>query len=272
MKTLVNKGRTFSSLLHLTAALLFLFVSTAAISQEDVPAKPMPARLYNNISKSYPELLSASDAGKLEKKLEEFAKSTSNQIIVVIADDLGGYEPWEYAAKIGDKWGVGQENEDNGVVILVKPTKENGGRQTFIAPGRGLEGAIPDLTCRQIVNNELIPHFKNNDYAAGINAAVDVLMALAKNEYNSAEYAKRNKKDNIGAVVVVIVIIIIIVVIFGRRGGGGRGGFTSRGYYGGWGGFGGFGGGFGGGSSGGGGGFGGFGGGSFGGGGSGGSW
>jgi uncharacterized protein len=264
MRTLTNfRGTLLFSHCVKIVVLLFIF-PVLAYSQDDIPAKPMPERLYNNISKEFPDLISKSDAAQLEKKLEEFAKTTSNQIVIVIADDLGGYEPWEYAAKIGDKWQVGQEKEDNGVVLLIKPTQENGGRQTFIATGRGLEGAIPDLTCRQIVDNELIPHFKNDDYAGGIDAAVEVIMSLAKNEYNSDEYAKRNKKEDGIAVVIVIVIIIIIVVFFGRRGGGG--GFSSRGYYGG---FGGFGGGGSGGSSGG---FGGFGGGSFGGGGSGGSW
>jgi uncharacterized protein len=191
-------------------------------------------------------------------------------------DDLAGYEPWDYAAKIGDKWKVGQAKEDNGVVVLIKPTGGKGERKTFIGPGRGLEGAIPDYTCNEIVENELLPNFKNGNYALGVNAAVDVLMALAKGEYNSDQYAEKNK-DNVGTVIVILILIFVVaIIIFGKKGGGGNGytmgGRGARSSGGGWiGGLGGFGG-FGGGSSGGGGGFGGFGGGSFGGGGSGGSW
>lgn len=157
--------------------------------------------------------------------------------------------------------------------MLIKPTKRNGQRETYIAVGRGLEGVIPDYTCHQIVENELLPNFKNEDYYEGITAALSVLKSLSKGEFNSDKYAKDNeKKDSLVKVILVIIVIIVIVIVMarGNKGGGGRGmTMGSRGIF-----FGsGFGGGsWGGGSSGGGGGFGGFGGGSFGGGGSGGSW
>lgn len=259
---------------------VFVLLSSFFFAQNDIPNKPRPPRLYNNLSVEYADFLSKAEAQALEKKLVDFERTTSNQIVVVVVDDLAGYEPWDYAAKLGDKWSVGQEKEDNGVVVLIKPTGGKGERKTFIGPGRGLEGAIPDYTCNEIVENELLPNFKSGAYAKGVNEAVDVIMALAKGEYNSEQYAKKNK-DSIGAVVVVLIIIFVIVIIlFGKKGGGGngytmggRGSGSSGGWLGGLGAFGAFGG-FGGGSSGGGGGggFGGFGGGSFGGGGSGGSW
>lgn len=276
MNSLLNASR--NNFIRRSFVILFLLVtSISGFSQDDIPNKPTPPRLYNNLSSEFPDFLNSSDASALEKKLVDFERSTSNQIVVVIVDDLAGYEPWDYAAKLGDKWKVGQAKEDNGIVVLIKPTGGKGERKTFIAPGRGLEGAIPDYTCNEIVENELLPNFKNGAYAQGLNAAVDVLMALAKGEYNSDQYAEKNK-DNVGTVIVVLIIIfVVVIIIFGKKGGGGNG-FTvgnrgHRSYGGGWiGGLGGLGG-FGGGSSGGGGGgFGGFGGGSFGGGGSGGSW
>lgn len=271
-----ERGNVRTLIRRLFVFAVFILFGSLAFPQDDIPAKPNPPRLYNNFSREFPDFLNEIEAKTLEKKLVDFEKATSNQIVVVIVDDLAGYEPWDYAAKLGDKWKIGQEKEDNGIVILIKPTGGKGERKTFIAPGRGLEGAIPDYTCNEIVENELLPNFKNEAYAQGVNAAVDVLMSLAKGEYNSDQYAEKNK-DSIGTVIVVLIIIFVVVIIlFGKKGGGGNG-FTvgnrgHRSYGGGWmGGFGGFGG-FGGGSSGGGGGFGGFGGGSFGGGGSGGSW
>lgn len=257
---------------------LLLFVSLCGFSftQNDIPNKPSPPRLYNNLSVEFPDFLSEAEASALEKKLVDFERSTSNQIVVVIVDDLAGYEPWDYAAKLGDKWKVGQAKEDNGVVVLIKPTGGKGERKTFIGPGRGLEGAIPDYTCNEIVENELLPNFKNGAYSKGLNAAIDVIMSLAKGEYNSDQYTEKNKGNGGVVVVVLIFILVVVLIVFGKKGGGGSG-FTvgnqgHRSYGGGWlGGIGGFGG-FGGGGSSGGGGFGGFGGGSFGGGGSGGSW
>lgn len=240
---------------------------------QNVPAKPSPERLVNNLSKQFPDFLSSSEMESLEQKLENFSNETSNQIVVVIVDDLGGLEPWEYATEIGDQWKVGQEAQDNGVVILIKPTGGKGERKTFIAAGRGLEGAIPDLTAKDIVDNEMLPNFKEGNYYQGIEAAVNVVMKLAKGEYNAKAYSKeKNKGKSSGFIIIAIVIAIIVLVVrYGPKGkGGGGNGFTY--------GAGGFmagrafgSGGFGGGSSSGGG-FGGFGGGSFGGGGSGGSW
>lgn len=250
---------------------LFSIFSFFAFGQNGIPDEPNPPRLYNNFSKEFPGFLSKAEAEQLELDLEKFAEETSNQIVVVVVDDLLGYEPVEYAYKLGDKWKVGHEKEDNGIVILIKPTGGKGERKTFIATGRGLEGAIPDYTCKEIVENEMLPNFRNEEYYKGITGALTVLKSLSQGEYNSDQYAKKNKKkDSILTVIIVLIVIVIVVVIIskGRGNGGGRG-FT-MGAAGMFFGSGGRSGGFGGGSSGGG--FGGFGGGSFGGGGSGGSW
>ena len=247
-------------------SVLFIFQRTFA--QEGLPERPKPAKLYNNLSLEFPNLISQSEAQELEKELALFADSTSNQIAVLIVDDLNGYEPWEFASRVIDKWGIGQEKEDNGVLILIKPTGSKNERKVFIATGRGLEGAIPDLTCKEIVEKELIPRFKEEAYAQGVHAAVNVLKSLAVGEYNSEAYSNKNSGSDLpGALVTLFIIFVVVLFIFRNRGGGS--GFTMGGggiFFGG--------GGFGGhrGSSGGFGGFGGFGGGSSGGGGAGGSW
>lgn len=278
MKKLKINKQAFKFVKSYALIVLFGCLSTFGFGQSDIPDAPKPARLYNNLSKEFPNLLSAPEAQALEKKLVDFAEKTSNQIVVIVVDDLSGYEPWDYATKIGDKWKVGHEKEDNGIVLLIKPTGGKGEKKTFIATGRGLEGAIPDYTCNEIVENELLPNFKKNNFYEGITSALEVLESLSLGEYNSDQYAKKNKKKGgIISVIVVLFIIMVIVIAIGKGKGGDGGGnaFTigaagalfgssfGGGHRGG-------GGGFGGGSSGGG--FGGFGGGSFGGGGSGGSW
>lgn len=257
---------------NIALVILIGFISFFGNAQKGIPGPTN--KLYNNFSTQAPNFLSSAEAADLEQDLEDFAKNTSNQIVVIVVDDLAGYTPVEYAAKLGDQWGVGQGKEDNGIVIVIKPTGGQGERQTFIATGRGLEGAIPDYTCKEIVDNEMLPNFKNGEYYKGIKSAVKVLEKLSKGEYNKDQYSKKNSKKNNIVVVLIILFVIILVVIAiarGKGGGGGGRGFTmgSSGIFFGGGGYRG-GGGFGGGSSGGG--FGGFGGGSFGGGGAGGSW
>ena len=252
--------------------LLFTTITLTVFGQNGIPDAPNPPRLVNNLSKAFPDFLSSEEEQKLEQKLVNFAETTSNQIVIVIVDDLAGYEPAEFAYELGDKWKVGHEKEDNGIVILIKPTEE---RKFFIATGKGLEGAIPDYTTNQVAEEELIPYLKTGEYYTALDNTTDVLMKLAKGEFNSKKYANKKKKDN-GAFVFIVIAVILFLIFLSSRGGRGRGGRGGGGMTFGPGGFfftgGGFGsGGFGAGSSGGGG-FGGFGGGSFGGGGSGGSW
>ncbi len=245
---------------------LSLLTSTLVFSQkDDIPESTN--KLVNNFSQEFPNFISEQEEEILEQKLVAFSKATSNQIVIVIVDDLNGYEPVEYATEIGEKWKVGQEKEDNGIVILIKPTGGKNERKYFIATGKGLEGAIPDAICRQIEDNELLPNLKKGDYYAALDQTTDVLMSLAKGEYNSKTYSKKHKSGSLLRTIIIIVIVIIFFIISSKRGGGGNG-YTmgAGGIFFGSGGFGGRS------SGGGGGGFGGFGGGGFGGGGSGGSW
>jgi uncharacterized protein len=249
---------------------LSLVLVMPSLAQDKLPARPAGDRLVNDLSAS--DFLSASEEAALESKLTAFANETSNQIVVLIVDDLNGMEAWEFASKVGDAWKVGQKEFDNGIVILIKPTGGKGQRDAFIAVGRGLGGIIPDATANQIKENELIPNLAAGQSFQALDQTTTVLMALAKKEYSSDQYGKNRKKDSPSTWKIILLVLFIIIFYFiqGRRGG--RGGMTmgSSGIFFGSGMGRGFGGGFGGG--GGGGGFGGFGGGSFGGGGAGGKW
>jgi len=246
-------------------AILFILLFTCLNSWSQLPKAPYPPKLYNDLN--HIGFLTPSEEIMMEKRLEKFEKETSNEIAVIIVDDLGDYDVSDYAIKISNLWKVGKEKEKNGVVILIKPTGGKRDKKIFIAVGKGLEGAIPDITCKRIIENELIPNFKNEAHFKGLNDALDVLSSLSKGEYNSATYNKKTEGSLLVKIIIVIIIIIVLIVF--RKGGngngmtmGGAGFFVGSG----------FGRGFGGGGGGSGGGFGGFGGGSFGGGGAGGSW
>ncbi len=223
-------------------------------------------------------LLNATEEERLDRKLTRFAQETGNRILVLVVDTLCGHPPSDFAFAIGETWGIGQKGFDNGVVLLVKPTGPPGQRKVFIATGYGLEGAIPDLTCKRIVDGEIIPRFKEGAYYAGLDKATDVLMGLARGEFDHESY----DKHKVPWPVFVVLGLLVLVVLLNLRRGARRYARTNdvdlwtalwlmnqagRSHSGRWGGFTG-----GGGWRGGGGGFGGFGGGSFGGGGAGGSW
>ena len=261
----------------LTIAVIFCLIAGNRAFSQEIPERPAPPRLVNDFA----GMLKGEEVNMLERKLVEFNDSTSTQIAIVVVPSLMGYDKADYAQRLAEKWGIGQKGLNNGVLILVKPKTADSRGEVFIAQGYGLEGVIPDITCGQIVDNDILPAFRAGDYYGGLDKATNSIISLARGEFSAADYGKKAKKssgkDN--PIGLFIIIIFIAILIFSRRSGGSNRHISTGGLpfwmlmgmmnsgrssgSGSWGGFSGGGGG---------GGFGGFGGGSFGGGGAGGSW
>ena len=212
------------------------------------------------------DLLTPTEERSLTTKLRAYADTTSTQIIVVTLPELGGVDASQYATELGQRWGVGQGDADNGAVVLVSRDD----RQVFIATGYGLEGAVPDVLAGRIVRNLMVPNFREGRFYAGIAAAADAIMQAAAGEFtvdDLPEPAGGDGGDNT-ALIFILVILAYFVLSSIRRGGrgggkryrrgsgpvviwggGGGGGFSGGGFGGG--GFSGGGGGFGGGGAGG---------------------
>jgi uncharacterized protein len=171
---------------RLTISLLLFLLILPAVPLRAQDAFPKP--IANSLVHDYIGWLESSDIARLNQKLIAFSDSTSNQITIVITGDLLGLTPNEYATRIGEEWGVGQKERDNGVVILVKPTGGQGEREAFIAVGYGLEAVIPDITTNHIVQNEMLPRFKVGNNFEGLDAACTIIMDLAVGKYNEAQY------------------------------------------------------------------------------------
>lgn len=256
---------------QLIIAFLFTLISTLGFAQE---FPPKPDKLVND----YTGTLTASQIQQLEQKLVAFDDSTSSQIAIAIIKSVGDYDIGEYALELGRKWGVGGKGKNNGIIIVAAL----GDRKISIQTGYGLEGALPDLYVRRIIDNDIKPYFKTGDYYTGLQSGTDAIIRYTKGEYKNDKPKVAQSQGGASGIIIIIIIVIVVIVIL-KKGGGGSGGggqvIGSRGVADAlfWsmllgGGRGSGGSGFGGGSSGGGGGFGGFGGGSFGGGGSSGSW
>ena len=247
--------------------LFLLLITSFAAWAQDIPSKPNPPKLVNDFTGT----LTPDQQNALEQKLYHFDDSSSTQIAVVIVSSTKGTDVADYAIELGRKWGVGQKGTNNGVVLLI--AKDD--RKLNISPGYGLEGALPDITCKQIIDYTIVPRFKGNDYYRGIDEGTNEIINAVRGVYKAPAGYNKKGKSSAGKIVLIVIMIIIFLAVSG--GGSGGGGFMSRrGYRGvsgpifwntgggsGW---------SGGGGSSSGGGFGGFGGGSFGGGGSSGSW
>jgi uncharacterized protein len=199
---------------YFLSAIFALFTYCVQAQVEDaVPKKPSPAKLVND----YTNTLTPSQVQALEDKLVRYDDSTSSQVVVVIVNDLQGYDVSEYAIALGRKWGIGGSEFNNGVIILVAKSD----RKMRIEVGYGLEGAIPDITAKSIIDNSLTPAFKEGNYYRGLDHATDDIIRAAAGEYKApANYgSKKSSKGKLGSIIGALVILMII----GGLGAGGRG-------------------------------------------------
>ena len=253
----------------------FLFIALLAFPLS-LFAQDFPAR-SNRLINDFTSTLSGSEVSTLEQKLVAYSQESSVQIAIVIIQSLDGYEISDYAFQLGEKWGVGQSGSDNGALILVSMND----RKMWIATGYGLEATLTDAMCKRIIENEMKPRFRSNDYYGGLAAASEAMILATRGEYQGSGAEAGRESAPIGFIAVMILVFFLIWIVKAlqvrRYAKVNHMGFwaawmllnaSSRRHSGSWSSFSGGGGGF----SGGGGGFGGFGGGSFGGGGAGGSW
>ena len=162
--------------------LLFLIALTlsALFCRAQIP------EFTNRLVNDYADVLSNKEERAMETRLRSYYDTTSNCIIVVIINDLGGYEAADYAQRLGEKWGVGTGKYSNGLVILLSPE----GHEVFIATGYGLEGVLPDVTCHRIAEKYMKPHFREEEYYEGLEAGLDIILPVAAKEYSFEEYQK----------------------------------------------------------------------------------
>ena len=222
----------------------------------------------NRLVNDYSGVLTSEQVAALEQRLVAFDDSTSNQVLVVITPSLYDDEVQATAQRIGERWGVGREQFNNGVVILVKSkTPEENWGEVAIATGYGVEGALPDIFCKHIIDDEMVGPMGEGDYYRGLTRALDVICPVLAGEYSYAQYRADNRREGMITLLVLALVvgaILAYIVYYAKKhpdqfnndrhwGGGGvyfggtpggfwsseGGGFSSGGF----GGFGGFGGG-----------------------------
>ncbi|MBS3806258.1 MAG: TPM domain-containing protein [Bacteroidales bacterium] len=190
---------------------MLLLIGPAMAQVEDFPERPQPPQIVNDFA----EVLSPSEQSQLEQKLVRFNRETSTQIAVVTLNDLRGYAISDYAVRLAHEWGVGQEGKDNGILILVSPENQ----RVFIATGYGLEGAVPDATAQQIVDNEILPLFRQGNYYKGLEQATTVLFDLTRGEYTAEQYNKKvggSKESQAPYPIGLLFLLVIIFAVVGR--------------------------------------------------------
>lgn len=183
---------------------------------------------------------------QLTQQLAAHENASTNQVVVVTLPDLQGYPIETFGYRLGRHWGIGQEGEDNGVLLLVADQE----RKVRIEVGYGLEGTLTDALSANIIHGVILPRFKRGDFEAGITAGAEAIVQVLGGEYEPRPEPRQEDDGPSWPFIGLLVAFFFVRTLFGGFGfGGRRGGFFAGGRSGG--------GGFGGGFSGGGGGFGG---------------
>jgi uncharacterized protein len=247
--------RLIANAFAICAMLFVLALAPGAHAALSFP--PLTGRVVDDAN-----VLSDDTKSTLNTLLAQEEKQTTNQIVVVTLQSLGGYPIEEYGYQLGRAWGIGQKKKDNGALIIVVPSEH----KVRIEVGYGLEGTLTDAATKVVIDRYMVPAFKRDNYNGGVTAGTNAVLQLLGGVTLSPpqySYDEQEQPRGHGGIPWGFIVIILVWVVFGRflwplfflgglGGFGGRGGFGGGGFGGGGfggGGFSGGGGGFGGGGS-----------------------
>jgi uncharacterized protein len=217
--------------LSISRAAAFLTVLLAAVwllagsafAQPGPTFPPLSGRVIDN-----GDLISAAKEQALTDKLAALERDTTDQLVVVTVPDLQGYEIEDYGYQLGRAWGIGQAGKNNGVLLIIAPNE----RKVRIEVGYGLEGIMTDALSALIIQNDILPSFKEGSYERGIEQGVDAIdkqLRLDPAEAQARAVAAERPKSSPPIGVAAIIAIIFIMLMLRMIGGGGRGRSRSSG-------------------------------------------
>ena len=184
----------------LLAALLLFTLPAWAL---DVP--PLAGRVND-----YAGIMRAETVQALTEKLAALEAENGAQIAVLTIASLEGENLEDFALKTASTWQLGQQDKDNGALLLVA-LKE---REVRIETGLGMEDRLTDLLAGRIIRNEIVPAFRSGDYDGGIAKGVEAMMAAAHGEYEGgASVDDETLDESVG----VLGFLTLMAGLFGRR-------------------------------------------------------
>lgn len=181
-------------------ALLFLLLAVPARTAE----VPFLSARVNDLA----GLLSTQTTAELEALLKAHEDSTSNQLAILIIPGLEGEVLEEYSLRVAESWKLGKKGNDNGVLLLIAHAE----RKVRIEVGSGLEGALPDIVCGQIIRNEIVPRFRRDDYDGGVREGVEAILRAIRGEYVAEENGARGL--DLGPMLVTGTVFLAVVGTF----------------------------------------------------------
>ena len=179
-----------ASLLTLLLLLLFAIPLYAGSGDIVIPANPNIADRRDYVADPA-GLVPAIDKAEANATLYALRLKTSVEAAAVVVPTIGDLTPAEYCEKVFTAWGLGKRDKDNGVLLLI----DTGGRQAFIMTGYGAEGALPDITCADIINTTVVPAMKEGDLGKALTSAVSKISEVLSDPA-VAEELRSQQADN----------------------------------------------------------------------------
>ncbi len=152
---------------------------------------------------------------RLTEKLEAIETQSLRQVVVATIPDLQGYDIADYGYRLGREWGIGSKERDDGALLIVAPNE----RKVRIEVGYGLEPQLTDGLSWQIIDNDIVPRFKDDDMPGGIEAGVDAIAQVVKltpAEAARLKYAgvRKSSSSGIGWILGLILIAILLLIFW----------------------------------------------------------
>ena len=195
----------------LYTALLLLGFCNLAIGQYTIPEKPAVTSEQKGVY-DYFNLLSESQEHALDQKLIKYADTTSTQIVVAVIGTTKDEDISLLGAQWGQKWGIGQAKEDNGILIIL--AKED--RKVDINTGYGIESIISDRDAKRVIERIMIPQFKKGNYYAGLEQGTDALIQMLEGTFEGTPSSNKNNSSSIGRFILLFVIFMVIMILLSR--------------------------------------------------------
>src|SRR5574341_427136 len=155
------------------AALLFACLLTLPVFTMALDVPPLRGRV-NDLA----GLLPGGQAQALEERLRQFEEQTGHQIAVLTIPTLEGEDLEGFSIRVAETWKIGKKGFDNGVILLVV----HNDRKLRIEVGYGLERVLPDAVASRIIREVIVPRFRENDFAGGVEAGVEAIMKVTSGE------------------------------------------------------------------------------------------
>lgn len=161
------------AIFFIAIGLAALWVASPVFAQNLQPLPPLSGHVIDTTATLEPAQLQA-----LEAKLTAFEQSRGAQIVILMVPGTLPEDITDYAQRAGDAWKIGRKGVGDGLLLVVVKNE----RKVRIATSKALEGAIPDLAARQIIDQAITPSFKQGDFAGGLDAAATQIMARISGE------------------------------------------------------------------------------------------